>query len=179
MLGYPDRGAQLRDEAEAHARRLGHPFDLGWALTESAQLFDCRGEPDEQLQRLEEAARLGRENSLPVLMQVLGPVSSGITLIRKGQVAEGMGLVRRGWATWEAGGGRQGAPQTKSTLVEGMAQLGDLAGGLVLIDEAIAQIERPGWEERCHYAEILRIKGGHGSSRRNPGSCGPRPATRG
>ena len=40
-----------------------------------------------------------------------------------------------------------------------MAQLGDPAGGLVLIDEVMAQVERPGWEERCHYAEILRIKG--------------------
>jgi hypothetical protein len=60
-------------------------------------------------------------------------------------------------------------------------------------------IERPGWEERCHYAEILRIEGwllarkgdpgrqsavtsprstGRGSSRRNPGSSGPRPPMR-
>jgi hypothetical protein len=40
-----------------------------------------------------------------------------------------------------------------------MAQLGDLEAPLELIDEALAQIERPGWEERCHYAEILRVKG--------------------
>ena len=39
-----------------------------------------------------------------------------------------------------------------------MAQAGDLAGALVLIDEAIAQIERPGWEERYYYAEALRIR---------------------
>nr|MDQ2999535.1 transcriptional regulator [Chloroflexota bacterium] len=30
---------------------------------------------------------------------------------------------------------------------------------LQLIDEQIAQVERPGWEERLHYAEILRLKG--------------------
>jgi predicted ATPase len=40
-----------------------------------------------------------------------------------------------------------------------MAQLGDLEGAFALIGEAIAQIERPGWEERHHYAEALRIKG--------------------
>ena len=40
-----------------------------------------------------------------------------------------------------------------------MAQLGDLAAALDLIDEAIAQVERPGWEERYYYAETLRIKG--------------------
>jgi predicted ATPase len=30
---------------------------------------------------------------------------------------------------------------------------------LHLIDEQIVQIERPGWEERLAYAEILRLKG--------------------
>ena len=28
-----------------------------------------------------------------------------------------------------------------------------------LCDEQVAQVERPGWEERLHYAEILRLKG--------------------
>src|SRR6516162_9611552 len=92
ILGYPDRAAQLRDESEAHARRLAHPFDLGFVLTEAGYLFNCRGEPHEQLQRLKEAAWLGRENSLPFLMEVLVPVSSGVTSIRKGQAAEGVAL---------------------------------------------------------------------------------------
>jgi predicted ATPase len=39
-----------------------------------------------------------------------------------------------------------------------MAQAGDLAAALGLIDGAIAQIERPGWEERYYYAEALRIR---------------------
>ena len=36
---------------------------------------------------------------------------------------------------------------------------GDLDRALDLIDEQIAQVERPGWEERFYYAEILRLKG--------------------
>ena len=40
-----------------------------------------------------------------------------------------------------------------------MALTGDLDNALQLIDEQIAQIERPGWEERLYYAEILRLKG--------------------
>ena len=40
-----------------------------------------------------------------------------------------------------------------------MAQRGDLAGALDLVDDAIAQVERPGWQERYYFAEILRIKG--------------------
>src|SRR5712671_1330775 len=40
-----------------------------------------------------------------------------------------------------------------------MALTGDLDDALHLIDEQIAQIERPGSEERLYYAEILRLKG--------------------
>ena len=40
-----------------------------------------------------------------------------------------------------------------------MALTGDLDNALDLLDEQIAQVERPGWEERAHYAEILRLKG--------------------
>jgi predicted ATPase len=40
-----------------------------------------------------------------------------------------------------------------------MALAGDLDNALQLLDEAIIQIERPGWEERQSYAEILRLKG--------------------
>ena len=50
-------------------------------------------------------------------------------------------------------------PITKALLAEAMALTGDLENALDLIDEAIAQIERPGWEERLYHAEILRLRG--------------------
>jgi tetratricopeptide (TPR) repeat protein len=159
MLGYPDRAAQHRYESEAHARKLGHPFDLGFTLAESVKLFDCRGEPVEQLKRVEEAERLARENSLPFLMEVLVPCSSGIALIRTGQPLEGTATLVKGIAAWEKGGGRTNIPYLKCVLAEGVALLGDLAGALDHIGEVITQIERPGWEERYYYAEALRIKG--------------------
>jgi hypothetical protein len=52
-----------------------------------------------------------------------------------------------------------------------LAQLGNLAEALNKIDEVIAQIERPGWEERYYYAEALRIKGGRCAEER-PGRRG-------
>jgi predicted ATPase len=67
-------------------------------------------------------------------------------------------LLERGISVWEQSGGRVASPSFKSVLAEGMAQAGDLAGALLLINEVIAQIERPGWEERHYYAEALRIK---------------------
>jgi class 3 adenylate cyclase/predicted ATPase len=159
ILGHPEQAVKMINAAQAHARRLGHPFNLGWALTIGAEVFDFLHEPDELLKRVEEGDRVGRENSLPFLTEFLVSNFSGIALIRKGRVAEGMALLERGIAVWEEGSGRANSPYYKSVLAEGMAQAGDLAGALVLIDEVIAQVERPGWEERYYYAEILRIKG--------------------
>jgi predicted ATPase len=70
-----------------------------------------------------------------------------------------MASLERGMAVWEARGGRQGGPYFRSVLAESMAQLGDVAGALALVDEVMAQIERAGWEERQYRAEVLRIKG--------------------
>ena len=47
----------------------------------------------------------------------------------------------------------------KSALAEAIALQGDLDHGLRLVNECLEQIERPGWEERWHLAEILRLKG--------------------
>ena len=33
MLGYPDQASQMSDQLDADSRRLGHPFDIGWAST--------------------------------------------------------------------------------------------------------------------------------------------------
>ena len=98
MLGYPEQAVKIHDVEEAHARRLGHPFDLGWALTVGAMVFDHLGEPEEQLKRAEEAKRLGRETSMPLLTYILGPVMAGIALIRMRRFAEGMVSLRAGLA---------------------------------------------------------------------------------
>src|SRR5690349_11980585 len=47
----------------------------------------------------------------------------------------------------------------RALLAEALALIDDLEGALRMLEEAIAQIERPGWEERLYYAEILRLKG--------------------
>ena len=158
ILGYPERAVRILGAAHEQARRRGHLFNLGWALTKGAQVLDYLREPDELLKRVTEADRVGRENNLPFVTQCFVPLYSGIGLIRRGQVAEGTALLERGLSVWEQSGGRVASPGLKSVLAEGMAQAGDLAGALVLIDEAIAQIERPGWEERHYYAEALRIR---------------------
>ena len=106
MLRYAKQAVKMSDAAYDHAHQVGHPFDLGWALTTGVGLFDHLREPDEMLRRTAEADRVGRENSLPHVTECMVPSLSGIALIRKGQTADGIALPERGFAVWEAGGGR-------------------------------------------------------------------------
>ncbi len=159
MLGYPDRALRLNDEKDAHARRRGHPFDLGIALTTGAHEFDHRHDHKDLRERAQQCERLGRENSLPVLWALFARVSYGLALIREGKVAEGIASLKAGVAFREASGGKSRNPVIRAFLAEAMALTGDLDNALQLIDEQIVQIERPGWEERLAYPEILRLKG--------------------
>ena len=159
ILGYPDRALRLNDEKDARARRRGHPFDLGYALTFGAHEFDHRYDHEDLRKRAEEIERLGRENSLPVLWAMFAPISYGQALIREGKVGEGIFPLKAAIAFWEASGGENRLPHLRALLAEAMALTGDLDNALQLIDEQVVQIERPGWEERLYYAEILRLKG--------------------
>jgi hypothetical protein len=159
MLGYPEQAVKMINAAYDHARQVGHPFELGWALGDGARVFDHLREHEQHLNCAEEAERLGREHSLPSLTECWAPLSCGIALIRKGETAQGIALLEKGIAAWEGGGGRSGTPYMRSVLAEGIAQLGDLDSALHLIDAVIADIERPDREERHYYAEALRIKG--------------------
>ena len=159
ILGYPDRALRLENERDTHARRRGHPFDLGYSLFFGPHFFDSRFKHDDLGKRAEECGRLGRENSLPVLWAILEPILNGLALIREDKPAEGIAPLKAGIAVWDATGAKASTPTWKSFLAEGMALTGDLDNALQLIDEQIDQIERPGWEERFSYAEILRLKG--------------------
>ena len=159
ILGFPDRALRLNDAKDAHARRHSHPFVHGWALFRGAHEFDDRCRHDDLRKRAEECEQLGRENSLPVLWAILAPGMYGQALLRDGKPAEAITPVKASIAAWEATGGRVNIPFWKALLAEAMALTGALDNALVELDEAIMQIERPGWEERLYYAEIFRLKG--------------------
>ena len=159
MLGYPDRAVQVSEANDVHARRRGHPFDLGFALTFGAYVWDLRCEPAPLLARVEEAERLGRAHSLPFISEVAAQMFKSVAWLRAGRLAEGIPHLRGAMEKWNAGGAEVWMPYLRAILADGLALSGDLEGGLSLIEESLTQITRPGWEERSHLAEVLRLKG--------------------
>ena len=159
MLGYPDRAVHICDAKDAHARRRGHPFDLGYALTLGAYVWDFRCEPESLLARIEEGERVGHAHSLPFISEVMAQLMKGLAWLRAGRLAEGIRHLRGAMERWNAPGGGLWMPYLRAVLAEGMALNGDIDGGLRLIEESLNQIARPGWEERWPLAEVLRLKG--------------------
>jgi predicted ATPase len=88
-----------------------------------------------------------------------GPGLYGLALIREGKPAKAITPLKVSIAFFEATGSKSRSANLKAFLAEAMALTGDIDNALNIIDESIAQIECPGWEERLNYAEILRRKG--------------------
>ena len=104
---------------------------------------------------------MGRENSLPVLLGVSGAAAlwHGAHPCRA-KSPKACSTLKAGLAIWEGGGGKVCEPllQIRSRRSHGAVW----ATSTMRCSSSMSrshQIERPGWEERFHYAEILRLKG--------------------
>jgi class 3 adenylate cyclase len=159
IMGYPDQAQRLSDECVVRAREGGHAFNLVWALTFSAYVFAYRREPDRFLDRLGEADHLAREQGLAFIYEVSVPQARGIAALQNHHPAEAITLLRQGIERWTKTGGNVRIPLVKSALAVATALEGDSSTALKLIDECIAQIERPSGQERLWLAEVLRCKG--------------------
>jgi len=159
MLGCPDQSAQISNEQDAHARRLGHALNLGYALTVGAYPFDYRHEPEELVERIREAERLAYEQGIPILYQVMVPQVEGLARLRSRDVTESICFLVQGIDNWNKLGGHTRVPYLKSVLAEALALQGSSDAALEKIAQCLEQIERPGWQERSHLAEVLRVKG--------------------
>jgi class 3 adenylate cyclase/tetratricopeptide (TPR) repeat protein len=158
MLGYPDQAMRISNEKDAHARRLGHALNLGYALTVGAYAFDYRCEPEQLLERAREANPRAREPGRTARYETMVPQVEGLARLRSGHLSESISLLRQGIENWNRLGGHTRVPYLKSALAEALALQGDLDAALEIIGESLEQIERPGWQERLHFAEVLRVK---------------------
>jgi class 3 adenylate cyclase/tetratricopeptide (TPR) repeat protein len=157
MMGYLDQAVAANIATEANARRRDHPFDLAFALTLGAQLFDYLGDSDAMLRRAEEAERIGKESGIALLGEIMTEISRGVAWLRAGRLAEAARQLDHGIERLMATGHRIWIWYLRALQAEALALAGDLAGAWTLIEESVARIEAG--EERSHHAEVLRLRG--------------------
>ncbi len=157
MMGHPDQALKALYATEANARRRGHPFDLGLALTLGAQLFDFLGDSIALLRRADEAERIGDEHGVALLGQIMAEISRGVGWLREGRVADSVAQLDQGVARLTLTGHRIWIWYLRALQAEGVALTGNLDRARSLIEESVARMEAG--EERSHYAETLRLRG--------------------
>jgi class 3 adenylate cyclase len=157
MLGFPDQAARLCDEKDELARRRGHPFDICFALTVGALVYDYRRDPARLLERAEEAERVGRRHRVPLMSEVIAQIVRGIALLRADRIEESVPQLEGSLASLLATGHRAWVPYIRAVHGEALARAGDLEAGLARVDEALVQIAAQ--DERVHLAEVLRLQG--------------------
>jgi predicted ATPase len=157
MMGYPDQALAASQAMEANARRRGHPFDLAFALTLGAQLFDFLCDSETLLRRSEEAERIGHERGIPLFGEIMAEISRGVAWLRGGRVSDSIAQLDESIARLTLTGHRIWIWYLRALQAEGLALTGDLDRAWPLIEESVARIEAG--EERAHYAETLRLKG--------------------
>lgn len=97
MMGLPEQALAVRDRTLAEARRIDHPFSLGYALIFAAIVECLLRRPREALPLAEETIALAERHGFP-LWDVGGTAKKGWALARLGH-AEGAELARYGAAS--------------------------------------------------------------------------------
>ena len=153
LLGYPEKGLAIGNEALTLAERIAHPFTLEITLLWNTILRLDRREPELALQRLDAYEALVAEQQLAFVLEP--SFLRGAALSAQGAVDDAVVCLRAGLA------GRLGRmtfrPYGLAHLAEALAQQGEYGASLAAAREAIEAQEETG--QRVWEAELHRIEG--------------------
>ncbi len=156
QLGYPDRALKRICEALVLAQESFHPYTLAYVLLCAAIHHQLRREGQLAQEQAEAVITLSTEQGFPYLL-TLGTMRRGWALAEQGQMEEGIAQMHRGLAAWQATGAELGRSGHLASLAEAYGKMGQMEEGLVVIAEALAQVQKS--EERIYEAELYRLKG--------------------
>ena len=155
-LGFPDQASAQSSAAIAEARRLAHPRTLAGSLSGDAWRHSLAGDDAALNERAGELVTVTTEQGF-ALWGALGALYRGWGKVKRGEVAEGMSLIRGGLATYRTTGTELWMPYFSALLAKTCDIAGEIAEAASLVDASLQIIERTG--ERWFEAELYRHKG--------------------
>ena len=155
-LGYSDQALARSNAAIAEARRLAHPPSLAPSLANSARLLSLVGDAAALDERADELAAVATEQDFPV-WGAQGTIFRGWVTVKKGDVTEGISLLRSGSIAYRATGTEAFMPYYTALMARACEIAAQVGEGLTLLDDALQIVERTG--ERWFAAELNRHKG--------------------
>jgi class 3 adenylate cyclase/predicted ATPase len=155
-LGYPDQALARSEAAIAEARRLAHPSSLVGGLSLGIRLLLLGGHDAALDERADEMAAVATEQSFPH-WRAEGTIYGGWIKVKKGDVAEGISLLRSGSAAFRATGAALWMPHYIALLARACEIAGQIEDAVTLLKDALQSAERTG--ECWLMAELNRHKG--------------------
>jgi class 3 adenylate cyclase/predicted ATPase len=155
-IGYPEQALKKSHEALTLAQELAHPYSLAFVLYFTAQFHQHRREEHAAQERAEAAITLSTEQGF-ALELARCTLLRGWALAEQRQAEEGVTQMHQGLATYQATGAELGRSSFLALLAEAYGKVGQAEGGLSVLAEALAQVDKTG--ERHYEAELYRLKG--------------------
>jgi predicted ATPase len=155
-LGYPEQALARTNAAIAEARRLAHPPSLAWCVTLGGVLLTLAGDNAALAEWTEELTAVAAEQGFS-FWRVAAICFSGWIKVNKGDVSEGMPLLRSGAAAFRATGAEGWTAHPFGLVATACEIVGQIEEGLTELDNALQIVERTG--EGWLTAELYRHKG--------------------
>lgn len=158
IRGYPDRAIERLEDAIPLARRIGHPFNLMFALTAGSTSLIYLGHIDRMLSFCDEAEQVVEREALgPFALNVCVYQWRGAAQIHRGEFEDGEALVAQGNAFWSASGGSVCTAMMRSWIALGLQGLGRIEEAAKINDGNIAHCRSTG--DRYMEPECVRLRG--------------------
>ena len=156
LMGFPERGARLLEEAVAHASRRKHPHDLAWSLGVAGHVFQLLREPLATARFSSEAIETARDIRLPQWL-ALGERCKGWAMFCLGEHEAGLKLQQEGVQRWYQTGAKMHTTHCEIILAESFLREGQIAQARAHLETARAHCG--GYGEEYLAAEIDRLGG--------------------
>ena len=155
-LGFPDQALAQSSAAIAEALRLAHPPTVAMSLTIGAAPLWFVGDNATLAQLADHLVAVAAEQGFPY-WRAWGTIYRGWARVKKGDVAEGISLLRSGSSAYHATGAEAFMPHHIDLLARACEIAGQIEEAVTLLDDALQIVERTG--ERWFAAELNRHKG--------------------
>jgi class 3 adenylate cyclase/DNA-binding response OmpR family regulator/predicted ATPase len=155
-LGYIDRASEVAAKAIKRAEELSHPHTLVFAICHARGFMDIFKRRNEEIQSYAAlVVSLCNENKFLHWINC-GNILRGWAEICRGEMDQGIKLLRTGVVGWQNAGARLWLPIFLTLEAQACAEAGRGDAALQTIEDALAVSEKTG--ECWAVAEVLRIK---------------------
>ena len=155
-LGHPEQALKVNREARELARSIEHPFSLAYAQHHTSWLYQLMRMPNETLLFSEEQLHTSTEQGFPLFQATAAIYSAGGDLL-SGKGEKALTGLESGIDAYRVTGAGLALPYYLGLLGDALAQRGNWRDAESVLDDALAMVETS--NDRCHEAEIYRLKG--------------------